>query len=62
MAGARIQAHSTVGRCINRALIKRWGRIEGQVECEWVVVALSNRSVKQVCMQVTIPTSSGTYS
>ena len=49
MAGARIQAHSTAGRCINRALINRWGRIEGQIEGEWVVVGLSNTSVKQVC-------------
>ena len=58
VAGARIQAHSTVGGCINRALLNRWARMEGQIESEWVEVALSNR---QVCMQVTIPTSSGTY-
>ena len=32
MAGARIQAHSTVERCINRALINRWGRMEGETE------------------------------
>ena len=35
--------------------------MEGQIECEWVEVALSNRHVQQVCMHVTIPTSSGTY-
>ena len=35
--------------------------MEGQIEGEWVEVALSNRHVQQVCMQVTIPTSSGTY-
>ena len=36
--------------------------MEGQIEghSEWVEVALSNRHVQQVCMQVTIP-SSGTY-
>ena len=61
VVGVRIQAHSTVGRGIHRALINRWGRIEGQIEDEWVVVALSNRPVQQVYMQVTIPTSSGTY-
>ena len=33
--------------------------MEGQKEGEWV--ALSNRHVQQVCMQLTIPTSSGTY-
>ena len=59
--GTRIQAHSTVGRCINRALINRWGRMKGQIEDEWVEAALSNRHVQQVCMQVTIPTSLGTY-
>ena len=61
VAGARIQAHSTGGRCINRALINRWGRMKGQMEGEWVEVALSNTHVQQVCMQVTIPTSSGTF-
>ena len=35
--------------------------MEGQIEGEWVKVALSNRHVQQVCMHVTIPTSSGTY-
>ena len=35
--------------------------MEGQIEGEWVEVALSNRHVQQVCMQVTISTSSGTY-
>ena len=58
--GGRRTYPSTVGRGINRALINRWGRIEGQKEDEWVVVALSNRPVQQVYMQVTIPTSSGT--
>ena len=32
--------------------------MEGQIESEWVEVALSNRHVQQVCMHVTIPTSS----
>ena len=41
VAGARIQAHSSVGRCINRALINMWGRMEGQIEGEWVEVALN---------------------
>ena len=27
--GTRIQAHRTGGRCINRALINRWGRMKG---------------------------------
>ena len=31
--------------------------MEGQIEGEWV----SNRHVRQMCMHVTIPTSSGTY-
>ena len=37
--------------------------MEGQIEGEWAEVALStgNRHVQQVCMHVTIPTSSGTY-
>ena len=35
--------------------------MEGQIEGEWVEVALNNRHVQQVCVQVTIPTSSGTY-
>ena len=35
--------------------------MEGQIEGEWVEVALSNRHVQQVCMHVTIPTSSVTY-
>ena len=35
--------------------------MKGQIEGEWVEIALSNRHVQQVCMQVTIPTSSGTY-
>ena len=35
--------------------------MNGQIEGEWVEVALSNRHVQQVCMQVTIPTSLGTY-
>ena len=52
MAGTHIQAHSTDGRCINRALINRWGRMKLQIEGEWVEVALSNRRVQQVCMQV----------
>ena len=34
--------------------------MEGQIEGEWVEVALGIRHVQQVCMQVTIPTSSGT--
>ena len=34
--------------------------MEGQIEGEWVEVALSNSHV-QVCMHVTIPTSSGIY-
>ena len=61
VAGARKQTHSTVGRCIHRALINRSGRMKGRLEGEWVEVALSNRHVQQVCMQVTIPTSSGTF-
>ena len=36
--------------------------MEGQIEGEWVEIALSNRHVQLVCMQVTLPTSSGTYS
>ena len=37
--------------------------MEGQIEGEWVVeVALSNRQVQQVCMHVTIPTSSPLFS
>ena len=35
--------------------------MEEQIEGEWVVVALSNRHVQQVCMHVTIPTSSGNF-
>ena len=35
--------------------------MKGQIEGELVEVALNNRHVQQVCMQVTIPTSSGTY-
>ena len=35
--------------------------MEGQIEGEWVEVALSNRHVQQVCIQVTMPTSSETY-
>ena len=35
--------------------------MEGQIEGEWVKVGISNRHVQQVCMQVTIPTSSVTY-
>ena len=35
--------------------------MEGQIEGEWVEVALSNRHVQQVCMHVTIPTLSGKY-
>ena len=35
--------------------------MKGQIEGEWIEVALSNRYGQQVCMQVTIPTSSGTY-
>ena len=35
--------------------------MEGQIEDEWVRVALSNKHVQQVCMHVTIPTSSGKY-
>ena len=35
--------------------------MKGQVEGGWGKVALSNRHVQQVCMQVTIPTSSGTF-
>ena len=35
--------------------------MEGQIESEWVEVALRNRHAQQVCMQVTIPTSSGTF-
>ena len=30
--------------------------MEGQIEGEWVKVALSNRDVQRVCMHVTIPT------
>ena len=39
VAGARVQAHSKGGRCMNRALINTWGRVKGQVEGEWVEVA-----------------------
>ena len=35
--------------------------MEEQIEGEWVKVGISNRHVKQVCMQVTIQTSSVTY-
>ena len=35
--------------------------MEGQIEGEWVEAALSNRQVQQSCMQVAIPTSSGTF-
>ena len=35
--------------------------MEGQIEGEWVEVALRNRHVQQVCMHVAIPKSSGTY-
>ena len=35
--------------------------MEGQIEGEWAEVALSNRHVQQVCMQVAIPPSSGTF-
>ena len=51
MAGAQIQAHSTGGRSIDRALINRWGCVKGQIEGELVEV------VQQVCMQVKMPTS-----
>ena len=37
--GVRIQAHSTGGRCMNRALINRWGRVKGQIEGKRVEVA-----------------------
>ena len=57
VAGARIRAHSTGGRCMHRALINTWGRVKGQIEVEWVEVASSNSHVQQVCMQVTIQTS-----
>ena len=30
--GARIQAQSTGGRCMDRALINTWGRVKGQIE------------------------------
>ena len=53
--------YGTCGRCMNRALINRWGRIKGQIEGEWLEVALSNSHVQQLCMQVTIPTSWGTF-
>ena len=39
VAGTRIQAHSTGGRCMDRALINRWGCVKGQIEGEWVEVA-----------------------
>ena len=35
--------------------------MKGQIENEWVEVALSDRHVQQVCMQGTIPTSFGTH-
>ena len=38
-AGARIQAQSTGGRCMDRALISTWGRVKGQIEGRWVGVA-----------------------
>ena len=39
VSGARIQAHSTGGRCMDRALISTWGRVNGQIEGERVEVA-----------------------
>ena len=36
VAGARIQAQSTGGRCMDRALINTWGRMKGQIVGEWV--------------------------
>ena len=39
VAGARIQAQSTGGRCMDRALINTWGRVKGQIEGKWVGVA-----------------------
>ena len=35
--------------------------MKGQIEGEWVEFALSYRHVQQVCMQVTMPTSSDTF-
>ena len=35
--------------------------MKGQIEGEWMEVALSNGHVEQVCMHVTIPTSWGTF-
>ena len=61
MESAGVQAHSTGGGSMNRALINRWGRVKWEIEGEWMEVTLSNRHVQQVCMHVTIPTSSGTY-
>ena len=45
MAGERIQAHSTGGRCMNRALINTWERVKGQIEGEWVEVEVANFDV-----------------
>ena len=39
VAGARIQAQSTGGRCMDRALMITWGRVKGQIEGRWVGVA-----------------------
>ena len=37
--GRTIQAQSTGGRCMDRALIITWGRVKGQIEGRWVGVA-----------------------
>ena len=39
VAGAWIQAHSTGGRCMDRALINMLGRVKGQIECKCVETA-----------------------
>ena len=40
VAGAHIQAHSIGGRCIDRTLINRWGRMKGKIEGECMYVSL----------------------
>ena len=52
MAGARIQVQGTGERCMDRALINTWGRVNGQIEGDWVGVTKNNSHVQQVCMQV----------
>ena len=39
MESAGVQAHSTGGGSMNRALINRWGRVKWEIEGEWMEVA-----------------------